>query len=304
MSQCGVKVKCSEICFWPHPLKIVGVSGVRILLFLFGYVKMPKRKLKFNNESDTDNSGTGDQLQVKRKCPKVVESNAVDKGCDEIVHQSYPFIPRSPCSGEESSVKDLPCRIVQETRRQGRPIKNCFLMDLTSEAKYVDNFKQSKQELTRRLYRFYNQTVFENQLPAEMSISWNKRLTKTTGRTGFRENNGDRYAVIQLSDKICDCAERLRDTIIHEMCHAACWILDGQADDLHGWLWKSYCEDAELIHPDLPPITEQNTYEIHYSVVYECSGCKKRLGRWRESVDIEKSMCGICHNKMVLLKST
>ncbi|XP_075699588.1 germ cell nuclear acidic protein-like [Rhinoderma darwinii] len=190
----------------------------------------------------------------------------------------------------------------KETRRQERPINNCFLRDLTSpRSKYVTNFHQHKQELTRRLYEFYNQSVFDNQLPEHMDISWNKRLRKTCGRTGFLNNNEDRSAIIQLSDKVCDSAERVKNTLIHEMCHAACWIIDGRAEDCHGRLWKFYCEEANLAHPELPPITQHHDYEIHYPVVYECSGCQFRVGRWTESLDTERFLCGSCHNTMVLV---
>ena len=34
--------------------------------------------------------------------------------------------------------------------------------------------------------------------------------------------------------------ERIRDTIIHEMCHAANWIIDGTKRAGHGKLWKAW----------------------------------------------------------------
>ncbi|XP_075699583.1 germ cell nuclear acidic protein-like [Rhinoderma darwinii] len=274
-----------------------------------------KRKRCFIIESDTEDGGSDDQLLVKKKCREIFESDTEDGGSDENLHQSHPPIPRSPSSLEdddgffgpsllhiESEPNSLFSFVQKETRRQERPINNCFLRDLTSpRSKYVTNFHQHKQELTRRLYEFYNQSVFDNQLPEHMDISWNKRLRKTCGRTGFLNNNEDRSAIIQLSDKVCDSAERVKNTLIHEMCHAACWIIDGRAEDSHGRLWKFYCEEANLAHPELPPITQHHDYEIHYPVVYECSGCQFRVGRWTESLDTERFLCGSCHNKMVLV---
>ncbi|XP_075699868.1 germ cell nuclear acidic protein-like [Rhinoderma darwinii] len=274
-----------------------------------------KRKRRFIIESDTEDSGSNDQLLVKKKCSEIFESDTEDSGSDENLHQSHPPIPRSPSSLEDDdgffgphllhieSEPNSPFSFVQkETRRQERPINNCFLRDLTSpRSKYVTSFHQHKQELTRRLYKFYNQSVFDNKLPEHMDISWNKRLTKTFGRTGFHKSDEDRSAINQLSDKVCDSAERVKNTLIHEMCHAACWIIDGQAEDSHGWLWKSYCDEANLTHPELPWIKQYHNYEIHYPVVYGCSGCQFRVGRWTESLDTERFLCGSCHNKMVLL---
>ena len=39
--------------------------------------------------------------------------------------------------------------------------------------------------------------------------------------------------------QVIDVPERLRDTLIHEMCHAAAWIISGYKDG-HGRLWKAW----------------------------------------------------------------
>ena len=76
-----------------------------------------------------------------------------------------------------------------------------------------------------------------------MIIAWNARLTKTAGmciqrklkitkkpnhsfaspnNTGIEEV---RASKIELSTKVLDSPDRLRDTLIHEMCHAAAWVI-------------------------------------------------------------------------------
>ena len=37
----------------------------------------------------------------------------------------------------------------------------------------------------------------------------------------------ERYSEIRLSIKVLDSADRLRDTLIHEMCHQAAWVISG-----------------------------------------------------------------------------
>ncbi|XP_077113575.1 germ cell nuclear acidic protein-like [Ranitomeya variabilis] len=280
---------------------------------------MPKNK-RFIKEYDPENSGSSDQSPINGKRRRISASDIQDGSSDENVHQSHPLIPRSPRSlgnedgssglhliNMESEPDSSRSNFVQEetARRQERPINNCFLKDLSSPtSKYVTNFYKYKEKLTRRLYKFFNRTVFENQLPADLDISWNKRLRKITGRTGFVLNNGQRSAIIQLSDKICDSADRLRDTIIHEMCHAACWLIDGNGDFGHHQLWEQYCEKAAQIHPDLPPILVFNTWEFHYPVLYQCSGCQGRIGRWTNSLNTEKNVCSRCYNKFFLVTPT
>ena len=76
-----------------------------------------------------------------------------------------------------------------------------------------------------------------------MIIAWNSRLTKTAGMCIQRKikitkkpnhliaspnNTGTdvvRASKIELSSKVLDSSDRLRDTLIHEMCHAAAWVV-------------------------------------------------------------------------------
>lgn len=45
-----------------------------------------------------------------------------------------------------------------------------------------------------------------SQLPANMSVTWNKKMRKTAGYciTGQERAGGSRYARIELSEKVCD----------------------------------------------------------------------------------------------------
>ncbi|NXX15265.1 ACRC protein, partial [Podargus strigoides] len=103
-------------------------------------------------------------------------------------------------------------------------VPGCFLQDLSNPAShYVKYFKKNKEELAQKLYCLYNSTIFEQKLPEKMVITWNKKMRKTAGYcvTGQTEGpEGKRYARIELSEKVCDSADRLRDTLVHEACHA------------------------------------------------------------------------------------
>ncbi|NXJ69405.1 ACRC protein, partial [Rostratula benghalensis] len=138
------------------------------------------------------------------------------------------------------SFQETPSRIMSSTRiprdksvsssqsakmeRRVCSVPGCFLQDLSNPAShYVKNFKKNKEELAQKLYCLYNSTIFEQKLPEKMEIKWNKKMRKTAGYcvTGQTEGaEGKRYARIELSEKVCDSADRLRDTLIHELCHA------------------------------------------------------------------------------------
>ena len=109
--------------------------------------------------------------------------------------------------------------------------------------KYVKNYSRYKQHLVNLLFHLFNTKAFDTNLPADMEITWNPRLTKTAGlciqrrikltkksdNSSFSQRNTEieevRASKIDLSTKVLDSSDRLRDTLIHEMCHAAAWIV-------------------------------------------------------------------------------
>ncbi|KAK3535439.1 hypothetical protein QTP70_016861 [Hemibagrus guttatus] len=179
----------------------------------------------------------------------------------------------------------------------------CFLQSLSfPDSVYCRNFKQNKEELTSKLYKLYNTSVFESKLPTDMSVKWNTKMRKTAGYciTGQEKVTGIRYARIELSVKVCDSADRLRDTLVHEMCHAATWLINNVRDG-HGPFWKIYARKATLAHPELPMVTRCHSYDIHYKYQYQCSRCKNMIGRHSKSLDTQRFVCALCTGQLVLL---
>ncbi|XP_077434171.1 germ cell nuclear acidic protein [Vanacampus margaritifer] len=182
----------------------------------------------------------------------------------------------------------------------------CFLESLSNlSSSYCRSFKQKKEELTSKLYQMYNSSVFDRKLPINMPVTWNKKMRKTAGYciTGQERNGGNRYARIELSEKVCDAADRLRDTLIHEMCHAATWLINGVRDG-HGRLWKMYARKATLVHPELPMVTRCHSYDIKFKFQYKCTKCQNTIGRHSKSLDTQKFVCALCTGKLVLLTTS
>ncbi|XP_010072349.1 PREDICTED: acidic repeat-containing protein [Pterocles gutturalis] len=186
-------------------------------------------------------------------------------------------------------------------------VPGCFLEDLSNPAShYVKYFKKNKEELAQKLYSLYNSTIFEQKLPDKMVINWNKKMRKTagycvTGQTHGPE--GKRYARIELSEKVCDSADRLRDTLVHEACHAATWLINGVRDG-HGQFWRFYANKSAVIHPELPVVTRCHSYEINYKFIYECVLCKATIGRHSKSLDTERFVCAFCGGQLLLSQPT
>jgi predicted SprT family Zn-dependent metalloprotease len=76
---------------------------------------------------------------------------------------------------------------------------------------------------------------FNNKLPLDLSIKWSKRLLTTAGITIMKlTKEGYKETRIELSIKVVDNEERLRNTLLHEMCHAAAFYIDGERKPPHG----------------------------------------------------------------------
>ncbi|KAM9600752.1 germ cell nuclear acidic protein isoform 2-T2 [Morphnus guianensis] len=201
------------------------------------------------------------------------------------------------------------CSQSEKTEKRLRvcSVPGCFLQDLSNPAShYVKYFKKNKEELAQKLYCLYNRTIFEQKLPEKMVIIWNKKMRKTAGYcvTGQTEGpKAKRYARIELSEKVCDSADRLRDTLVHEACHAATWLINGVRDG-HGRFWTFYANKSAVIHPELPVVTRCHSYEINYKFIYECVLCKATIGRHSKSLDTEHFMCAFCGGQLVLSQPT
>lgn len=109
---------------------------------------------------------------------------------------------------------------------------------------YRDNYKTHRDVLMKKLFELYNEKIFDGAIPKDTPLEWNDRIRQTAGfcynrRITRRNGTVERHARIVLAPKILDTAARLRDTLVHEMCHAATWIVNNVVDG-HGSYWKAW----------------------------------------------------------------
>ncbi|XP_020783564.2 germ cell nuclear acidic protein isoform X2 [Boleophthalmus pectinirostris] len=310
----------------PSPLSFFSSKVVNSLASEV-YSSVPKQtfsapsRLAESSSSEEEFTSLLDRLKKKNKLPGGTPSPAPRK------ELKTPIATPNPVNGPKSSKSKLiddialncitPSKniIVKPTVSQTEPrhgpssrvalckTPGCFLETLSNPGTtYGHNFKQNKEELTSRLFKLYNASVFDGKLPASMPVTWNKKMRKTAGYciTGQERGGGNRYARIELSEKVCDSADRLRDTLIHEMCHAATWLINGVRDG-HGNFWKLYARKSTVIHPELPMVTRCHSYDIKYKFQYQCTRCQNTIGRHSKSLDTERFVCALCTGKLVLL---
>lgn len=74
--------------------------------------------------------------------------------------------------------------------------------------KYRLDYKNYKEELCKKLYEVYNEKVFDNKLPRDMSIEWNVRMRGTAGYCYNKKSvkslsNVVKSSRIVLATKVC-----------------------------------------------------------------------------------------------------
>jgi hypothetical protein len=87
--------------------------------------------------------------------------------------------------------------------------------------------------LQPRPLRRFNAAIFGGRLPLTLAaVTWNAKLKTTAGLTYSSRSMGRDGALlyaarIELSKRVVDDAAKLRQTLCHELCHAAAWLVRG-----------------------------------------------------------------------------
>ncbi|KAK0417611.1 hypothetical protein QR680_013106 [Steinernema hermaphroditum] len=162
--------------------------------------------------------------------------------------------------------------------------------------------KSTREKLCPILYSIYNKRCFDSQLPSDLKITWNPRMLTTAGfaKCRYSADKKTRSARIELAPKVCTTAERTRDTLLHEMCHVAVFLIDERDREKHGPVWKKWAVHCHSTFHTLPFVTRCHNYAIEKKYTYVCDGCGSTVHRHSKSLDVTRNRCGICHGKFAL----
>eukprot|EP01105_Mastigella_eilhardi_P022186 TRINITY_DN544_c0_g2_i3.p1 TRINITY_DN544_c0_g2~~TRINITY_DN544_c0_g2_i3.p1 ORF type:complete len:689 (-),score=131.23 TRINITY_DN544_c0_g2_i3:54-2120(-) len=153
-------------------------------------------------------------------------------------------------------------------------------------------FKKVRDGLASALYAEANNRVFGGKLPANMQISWSVRLLSTAGTcVNTKKPSGrERTTRIELASKVVDCPQKLKETLLHEMCHAAVFLIDQVSGAPHGTNFKQWGRRVEKGFPDVR-VTTCHNYAIDYKYHYYCTVCSRVYGRQSKSIRLSISRC-------------
>ncbi|PSK42580.1 HMG box-containing protein [Elsinoe australis] len=146
------------------------------------------------------------------------------------------------------------------------------------------------------------------------------------------------HAQIELATKVLTSPDRLHNTLAHEFCHLATYIISGVKDRPHGVEFKSWGAKCSAVFKDRGvKVTTKHSYEIEWRYLWVCAGragtaptpeggqrqgrdqeaigqgdqeghmcydggCGREYGRHSKSIDPAKVRCGVCKGRLVQVR--
>jgi SprT-like family len=169
-------------------------------------------------------------------------------------------------SGSESPCESPARRIGSPAKVAKSPSKKAVIDEKKAAVSAKRMFDEKKVSLAQDLLKDLDDTVSDGKL-AQLSqstggvkIIWSKNLRSTAGRANWRRtvtkaSTGSpvkcnaaatddakihHFASIELAEKVIDNEERLVNTLAHEYCHLANFMVSGIRDQPHGASFKSW----------------------------------------------------------------
>ena len=171
-------------------------------------------------------------------------------------------------------------------------------------------FRRIRERLAVETLKEFDRLVFANALFESINVEWSNKLRTTAGRAVLKQKlcqgtGKVRMSTIELSSRIIDNEARLRSTLMHEMCHAAAWIVDNVNKPPHGQCFKKWAKKAMANVRDIT-ITTTHDYEIDFKFMWKCqnSNCGCIYKRHSRSIDITKHACGKCRGRLMEVDAT
>mmetsp|Transcript_15942 Transcript_15942/g.24433 ORF Transcript_15942/g.24433 Transcript_15942/m.24433 type:complete len:552 (+) Transcript_15942:140-1795(+) len=165
------------------------------------------------------------------------------------------------------------------------------------------SFKKNRGALTKKVFNEFNERVFYRKL-GSVDVRWTNKLRTTAGITRLKQRSApgeeiQRIASIELNTKVIDEYQRLRSTLLHEMCHAAQWLIDSNVKPHHGRIFKKWANLAMNAIHDVT-VTTTHDYEIQFKYAWACQTekCGAIIKRQSRSVDPSKQCCGRCKGRL------
>jgi len=288
--------------------------------------KTPDRK-KSRPFSSKGSTMTPEQIYKKIRTPQTADSPA-ERRLKKEIRREYSPVYKAKKAEEERKLKEqfrvearhlLEAKVKRNECNEG---VNCVFK--RSDGLLGKQYQLKLDDIILDLYSMINRSLFKLKLPRNLAkrgtsyvsdcglatVTWNKKLKSTAGRCRMgicKDNRLSKKFCIELAPHILTSGQRLRDTFLHELIHAANWMIDLDHKAGHGPLFRKWGVLAKKLHPEIPPVSTKHSYEINYKYWWECSNvsrgtCTVKVGRKSKSLDVTKVRCAKCKAPFVYVR--
>ena len=119
----------------------------------------------------------------------------------------------------------------------------------------------------------------------------------------YKGNPRTKFSKIYLSIRCLDNPEYLRNTLLHELCHASVWQIDDVDIGDHGPDWQWWVRRVAYKHPNISKLEVTSNYKCKKHL-YECMNCGSDTGGKKLFPFIRRTCkeCGYRWQKVIELK--
>jgi predicted SprT family Zn-dependent metalloprotease len=240
------------------------------------------------------------------------------------------FIPMTPHKSSSDAFwsQDL----VDDWNDKHSPRKPIFAPKASSPVKSSPSkeskklFAEKRQAIAESFLRELDDEITQGRI-RELALStggirlvWSKTLNTTAGRANWkretvRTKQGSaqdakiteaaprHHAWIELAEKVIDDEDRLLNTLAHEFCHLATFMIDGITTNPHGQHFKAWAAKCSRAFGRRGvEVTTKHSYAIDFKYIWQCGACLAEYKRHSRSIDPVRHRCGSCKGVLAQIK--
>jgi predicted SprT family Zn-dependent metalloprotease len=180
--------------------------------------------------------------------------------------------------------------VAQAVREHGRALGERRQVSVTAR-----EWRTHRDRLTREIFDDLNRRAFGHGLPDTLEVVWSPRLLTTAGRSinsWTQYGPRVRMSKVELAAKVVDDPVKLLNTLGHELCHAATWVISKSSEG-HGRVWGAHMRAVHALYPGFD-LSTRHGYVIHKPYRWSCSRCTSLEERHSKSLDTAKTACKVC----------
>lgn len=243
-------------------------------------------------------------------CPSTVTGWIDEHSPPKIIRSPIRHRFGSPCIDKITETVDL----TQPSSPQKSPLK--------AQRQAKKDFNERKHDIAAKLLEELDKDITFGKIgqlsesTGGVKITWSNKLNSTAGRAHWRKQEVRKQhsdgsistevkhtASIELAEKVLDEESRLINTIAHEFCHLATFMIDGVKTNPHGKEFKAWARKCSRIYGHRGiEVTTKHSYEIDYKYMWECGSCGTEYKRHSKSIDPARHRCGSCKSNLVQTK--